>query len=129
MLIPKDLHYSEEHEWVLLDDKVATIGITDYAQSQLGDIVFVELPSVGDKVDAMSEFGTVEAVKTVSPLFSPMAGSIVEVNTELESRPEAVNNDPYDDGWMIKIEVSDVNEMDGLIIKHIRNLQESRSPE
>jgi glycine cleavage system H protein len=115
MLIPKDLHYSEEHEWVLLDDKVATIGITDYAQSQLGDIVFVELPSVGDKVDAMSEFGTVEAVKTVSPLFSPMAGSIVEVNTELESRPEAVNNDPYDDGWMIKIEVSDVNEMDGLM--------------
>lgn len=115
MSIPADLRYSEEHEWVLLDGQVATIGITDYAQSQLGDIVFVELPSVGDTVDVMGEFGTVEAVKTVSPLFSPMSGTITEINTELETRPEAVNDDPYDDGWMIKIEVRDVTELDELL--------------
>lgn len=115
MNIPGDLRYSEEHEWVQLDGQIATIGITDYAQTQLGDIVFVELPSVGDMVNAMDEFGTVEAVKTVSPLFSPMSGTITEVNTELETQPEAVNNDPYDDGWMIKIEVRDVTELEGLL--------------
>jgi glycine cleavage system H protein len=115
MSIPAELRYSEEHEWVRLDGRTATVGITDHAQTQLGDIVFVELPSDGDTVDAGGEFGTVEAVKTVSPLFSPMAGTIIELNTELETRPEAVNEDPYGDGWMIKIEVADVAEFNALL--------------
>jgi len=115
MSIPAELRYSEEHEWVRLDGRTATIGITDHAQTQLGDIVFVELPSDGDTVDAGGEFGTVEAVKTVSSLFSPMAGTIIELNTELETRPEAVNEDPYGDGWMIKIEVADVVEFNALL--------------
>jgi glycine cleavage system H protein len=115
MSIPAELRYSEEHEWVRLDGRTATIGITDHAQTQLGDIVFVELPSDGDTVDAGGEFGTVEAVKTVSSLFSPMAGTIIELNTELETRPEAVNEDPYGDGWMIKIEVADVAEFNALL--------------
>lgn len=115
MNIPEELRYSEEHEWVRLDGVVATIGISDYAQSQLGDIVFVELPSEGDSIDAMEEFGTVEAVKTVSPLFSPMGGKIIEVNAELEVRPEAVNEDPYGDGWMIKVEVEDATTFNKLL--------------
>ncbi len=115
MSIPAELRYSEEHEWVRLDGRTATIGITDHAQTQLGDIVFVELPSDGDSVDVGGEFGTVEAVKTVSSLFSPMAGTIIELNTELETRPEAVNEDPYGDGWMIKIEVADVAEFNALL--------------
>ena len=115
MSIPAELRYSEEHEWVRLDGRTATIGITDHAQTQLGDIVFVELPSDGDTVDVGGEFGTVEAVKTVSSLFSPMAGTIIELNTELETRPEAVNEDPYGDGWMIKIEVADVAEFNALL--------------
>ena len=115
MSIPAELRYSEEHEWVRLDGRTATIGITDHAQTQLGDIVFVELPSDGDTVDAGGEFGTVEAVKTVSSLFSPMTGTIIELNTELETRPEAVNKDPYGDGWMIKIEVADVAEFNALL--------------
>jgi len=115
MSIPAELRYSEDHEWVRLDGRTATIGITDHAQTQLGDIVFVELPSDGDTVDAGGEFGTVEAVKTVSSLFSPMAGTIIELNTELETRPEAVNEDPYGDGWMIKIEVADVVEFNALL--------------
>ena len=115
MSIPAELRYSEEHEWVRLDGRTATIGITDHAQTQLGDIVFVELPSDGDTVDAGGEFGTVEAVKTVSSLFSPMAGTIIELNTELETRPEAVNEDLYGDGWMIKIEVADVAEFNALL--------------
>ena len=115
MSIPAELRYSEEHEWVRLDGRTATIGITDHAQTQLGDIVFVELPSDGDTVDAGGEFGTVEAVKTVSSLFSPMAGTIIELNSELETRPEAVNENPYGDGWMIKIEVADVAEFNALL--------------
>ena len=115
MSIPAELRYSEEHEWVRLDGRTATIGISDHAQTQLGDIVFVELPSDGDTFDAGGEFGTVEAVKTVSSLFSPMAGTIIELNTELETRPEAVNEDPYGDGWMIKIEVADVAEFNALL--------------
>jgi len=115
MGIPAELRYSEEHEWVRLDGRTATIGITDHAQTQLGNIVFVELPADGDTVDVGGEFGTVEAVKTVSSLFSPMAGTIIELNTELETRPEAVNEDPYGDGWMIKIEVADVAEFNALL--------------
>lgn len=107
MTIPENLRYSEEHEWVLLDGDTATIGISDHAQEQLGDIVFVELPERGTKISFMGIFGTVEAVKTVSDLFSPMGGTIQEINTNLESVPESVNHDPYGEGWMIKVTVSD----------------------
>lgn len=117
MEIPKELLYTEEHEWVLLDDttNIATIGITDYAQRELGDIVFVELPNVNDEVKQMDAFGTIEAVKAVSDLFSPVSGTITEVNTLLEERPELINQDPYDKGWMIKIQISDPAELDALM--------------
>jgi len=107
MNIPEDLHYTDEHEWISVEDGVATVGITDYAQKELGDIVFVELPEVGAEVEAMDTFGTIEAVKTVSDLFSPVSGTVVEVNEALEDHPELVNDDPYRDGWMIKIEFSE----------------------
>ena len=107
MNIPKDLKYTSEHEWVSLEDGVVTVGITDYAQSELGDIVFVELPEVGAELEAMETFGTIEAVKTVSDLFSPVSGIVEEINTDLEDRPELVNEDPYGDGWMIKIKISE----------------------
>ncbi len=107
MNTPEDLRYSTEHEWVRLEGDVATIGITDFAQSELGDIVFVELPSEGDTVAEMGVFGAVEAVKTVSDLYSPMGGTVTEVNDDLEDNPEAVNQDPYGDGWMIRLKVDD----------------------
>jgi glycine cleavage system H protein len=110
MKIPKDLRYTKEHEWVILDDGVATIGITDYAQSELGDIVYVELPEVGEVVEALESFGTIEAVKTVSELFSPVSGSVEDVNEVLEDKPELVNQDPYGDGWMIRVKVTEIPE-------------------
>ena len=113
MKIPKDLLYTNEHEWVSIEDDLATVGITDYAQSELGDIVFVELPEVGTEVEAMETFGTIEAVKTVSDLFSPASGTVVEVNEALEDHSELVNTDPYGDGWMIKIKISE--EPEGLL--------------
>lgn len=115
MNIPEELRYTDEHEWVRLDGDIATVGITDYAQDQLGDIVFVELPSTSDSVDAHGIFGQVEAVKTVSDLFSPMAGSIVEVNEELEAHPEYVNEDSYGNGWMIKIQINDAGAYENLL--------------
>ena len=114
MEIPKELLYTEEHEWVLIEDDVATIGITDYAQGELGDIVFVELPSVNDEVKQADSFGTIEAVKAVSDLYSPLTGTIVEVNDMLADQPELINSKPYDDGWMIKIKFSDKSETDDL---------------
>jgi glycine cleavage system H protein len=113
--IPSDLRYTSEHEWVSLEGKLATVGITDYAQGELGDIVFVELPNVGDEVKAGSAFGTIEAVKAVSELFAPVGGKIVEINEELHDNPTVVNSDPYGDGWMIKIEVKDPGEFDKLL--------------
>ncbi len=107
METPEDLRYSTEHEWVRLEGEIATVGITDFAQSELGDIVFVELPSEGDSVAEMGVFGAVEAVKTVSDLYSPMGGTVTEVNDDLEDNPEAVNQDPYGDGWMIRLQVDD----------------------
>ena len=107
MELPKELLYTEEHEWILVDDNIATIGITDYAQGELGDIVFVELPNIGDEVKQMDTFGTVEAVKAVSDLFSPVSGKVVGVNDLLQDRPEIINQSPYDEGWMIKVELSD----------------------
>jgi glycine cleavage system H protein len=113
--IPAELKYTKEHEWLRLDGKVATIGITDYAQSELGDIVFVELPRVGQEVRKMEPFGTIEAVKAVSELFSPVSGRIVEINSALENDPMAVNHDAYGEGWMIKIDIADSAELDNLL--------------
>lgn len=111
MEFPEDLKYSKEHEWVLVEDNVATVGITDFAQDQLGDIVFVELPGVGDKVSKEDAFGVVESVKAVSDIYAPVSGKVLEVNDDLPENPEMVNEDPYGDGWMIKIEMNDPEEL------------------
>jgi len=115
MDIPKDLLYTEEHEWVLMEDDVATIGITDYAQGELGDIVFIELPNVDDETTHMEPFGTIEAVKAVSDLFAPLTGIVVEVNSVLEDQPDLINQDPYGQGWMVKIKISKRSELDSLL--------------
>ncbi len=107
MNIPSELQYTKDHEWVKIDGDIATVGVTDFAQGELGDIVYVEVETEGESLDAGEVFGTVEAVKTVSDLFMPVSGEVVEVNSELESNPEVVNSDPYGDGWMIKIKISD----------------------
>lgn len=115
MNIPAELKYTEEHEWIRVEGNTATVGITDYAQGELGDIVFVELNEVGSEIAKMAAFGTIEAVKAVSELFSPVSGKIVEINAALEDDPMQVNGDPYGDGWMVKIEVSDPSELDQLL--------------
>ncbi len=107
MNFPADLRYTKEHEWVKLEGNVATIGITDFAQSELGDIVYVDINTVGEELDADAVFGTVEAVKTVSDLFLPVAGKILAINEKLNDEPDKVNSDPYGDGWMIRLEVKD----------------------
>ena len=109
MNIPTDLKYTKDHEWVKIENEIATVGITDFAQGELGDIVYIEVDSIGENLESESVFGTVEAVKTVSDLFMPLSGEIIEFNSELESSPELVNEDPYDSGWMIKIKLSDTN--------------------
>ncbi|QCK14346.1 glycine cleavage system protein GcvH [Mangrovivirga cuniculi] len=115
MNIPKDLKYTKDHEWVKIDGDVVTVGITDFAQKELGDIVYVEVETEGEDIEQGETFGTVEAVKTVSDLFMPVSGNIIEFNDELESSPEKVNEDPYGDGWMIKIKVEDESQLDELI--------------
>lgn len=116
MNFPNDLYYTEEHEWLRVDDDgTATIGITDFAQSELGDIVFVEIDPEGTEVAQDDVFGTVEAVKTVSELYMPVSGTIAAINTELESAPELVNQDPYGEGWMAKIEMADADELNDLM--------------
>lgn len=117
MKFPKELYYTEEHEWLAYDDEqgIGTIGITDYAQGELGDVVFVELPDEGRHVEAKDPFGTIEAVKAVSELFSPVSGEVVEVNRELESSPELVNSEPYGEGWMIKVKLDDPAELQRLL--------------
>jgi glycine cleavage system H protein len=115
MEFPEDLKYSKEHEWVLVEGSTVTIGITDYAQDQLGDIVFVELPAVGDKVSKEDAFGVVESVKAVSDVYAPVSGKVLEVNDDLPENPEMLNEDPYGDGWMIKVEMSDPEEIDDLM--------------
>ncbi len=116
MNFPKDLKYTKEHEWIRDNgDGTVSIGITDFAQSELGDIVFVELEPEGSEFVQDEVFGTVEAVKTVSELFSPLSGEIVEINSKLEDDPELVNNDPYGDGWMIKLKMNDSSELDSLL--------------
>lgn len=101
-----DLLYTSEHEWISIDDTVATIGITNFAQSELGDIIFIELPNVGDEFESNDVFGTIEAVKTVADLYMPLSGKIIEINPSIEDAPENVNNSPYDDGWIVKIDIS-----------------------
>ena len=115
MNVPKNLKYTNDHEWVKVDGEIATIGITDFAQGELGDIVYVEVDTVEETLDKEEVFGTVEAVKTVSDLFMPISGEILEFNESLESNPEKVNDNPYEDGWMIKIKISDVSELEELL--------------
>ena len=115
MNVPAELNYTKEHEWIRVEGEEAVVGITDYAQSQLGDIVFVECETVGDALEAGETFGTVEAVKTVSDLYLPVAGEVLEFNEELEGEPELVNKDPYGKGWIVKIKISDETELDGLL--------------
>jgi glycine cleavage system H protein len=114
---PENLKYAEDHEWALMQGGEITIGICDYAQDQLGDVVFVELPQVGDTFSKGDEFGTVESVKAVSELFIPLSGEVTAVNADLEDTPELVNSEPYTGGWMIKIKPSDASEMDGLMTR------------
>ncbi|HKL89573.1 MAG: glycine cleavage system protein GcvH [Flagellimonas sp.] len=115
MNIPSELKYTKDHEWVKIDGDIATVGITDFAQSELGDIVYVEVETLDETLDKEEVFGTVEAVKTVSDLFLPLSGEIVEFNEALEDEPEKVNSDPYGDGWMVKIKISEPSEVDGLM--------------
>lgn len=114
-MVPDNLLYTKEHEWIKVDGDEATIGITDYAQQELGDIVFLELPEKGDSVEQMKGFGTIEAVKAVSDIFSPLSGEITDVNEMLESSPGIINDDPYGEGWIIKIKVSNKSELDALV--------------
>ena len=114
-MVPADLHYTKDHEWVRVADDVATIGITAFAAEQLGDIVFVELPDVGHTLDQFATFGVVESVKAVSDLFAPVGGEVVETNGALAGKPELVNEDPYDGGWMIKVKLADAGQVDGLL--------------
>ena len=115
MNIPSDLLYSNDHEWVKLDEDIATIGITDFAQQELGDIVYIEIETVGDYLQKEQVFGTVEAVKTVSDLFMPISGEVLEFNTALEDTPETVNNEPYDSGWIIKIKIDSPSQLKHLL--------------
>ena len=115
MNFPDNLKYTKDHEWVLVDGDVATIGVTDFAQSELGDIVFVDISSQGDTLAAHEVFGTVEAVKTVSDLYMPVSGEVIEVNAKMDASPESVNSDPYGDGWMVKVKMSNLAEVDGLM--------------
>ena len=115
MNVPKKLKYTKDHEWLSLDGDVATVGVTDFAQSELGDIVYVEVETLDETLDKEEVFGTVEAVKTVSDLFMPISGEVIEFNEKLETNPEVVNEDPYGEGWMIKIRVSDENELNELL--------------
>ncbi len=115
MQFPSHLKYTKDHEWILIEGNTGTIGITDFAQRELGDIVYVEIEGEGEAMSRETVFGTVEAVKTVSELFMPVSGTITEINGELENAPESVNADPYGKGWMIKVTLSDLSEIDGLL--------------
>jgi len=113
--VPSDLRYTEEHEWVRIDGEVVEIGITDYAQDALTEVVWVELPEVGTEVEAMESFASIESVKSVSEIYSPVAGTIVEVNDSLESEPDAINNDPYGEGWICKVKAVNISKIDELL--------------
>lgn len=115
MNVPSNLKYTRDHEWVLIEGDTATVGVTDFAQGELGDVVFVEIETEGESLSQGDTFGSIEAVKTVSDLFMPMGGEVIGVNEKLEANPEVVNKDPYGDGWMIKIRVADATEADALL--------------
>lgn len=115
MEFPENLLYTKEHEWIKVEDDTALIGITDYAQSELGDIVFVELPTVGAEVEQMKRFGVVESVKTVSDLFPPVSGKVIETNSSLEAEPESINSSPYEKGWIIKLKIQDGDQLKRLL--------------
>jgi glycine cleavage system H protein len=114
-MVPQDLRYTKDHEWVKVDGDVATIGVTDYAANQLGDVVFVDLPAVGKSIDQFATFGVVESVKAVSDLYAPVAGEVTDVNAELGTKPELVNSDPFGEGWMIRVKVTDADQLAGLL--------------
>ena len=115
MKIPEDLKYTKDHEWVRVEGNVATVGVTDFAQSELGDIVFVEIETLDEELEKEEVFGSVEAVKTVSDLFIPIGGTVIEINENIESSPELVNSDPYGEGWMIKIEINEASDIENLL--------------
>lgn len=115
MNIPEDLKYTKDHEWIKIENDIATVGITDFAQSELGDIVYVDVETVDESIEQNEVFGSVEAVKTVSDLFMPLSGEVIELNEDLEDTPEKVNSDPYGEGWMIKIKLSDSSQIDSLL--------------
>ncbi len=115
MKIPEDLKYTKDHEWVRIEGNVATVGVTDFAQSELGDIVFVEIETLDEELEKEEVFGSVEAVKTVSDLFMPIGGTVIEINENIESSPELVNSDPYGEGWMIKIEINEASDIENLL--------------
>ncbi|MCP4684657.1 MAG: glycine cleavage system protein GcvH [bacterium] len=115
MNVPADLKYTKEHEWLKIEGNTATIGITDWAQGELGDVVFVELPEVGSDVELMESFGTIEAVKAVSEIYSPVNGKVTEINAALDDDPMVINRDPYGEGWMIKVELSDAAQLEQLL--------------
>ncbi|MFQ5453253.1 MAG: glycine cleavage system protein GcvH [Candidatus Zixiibacteriota bacterium] len=115
MNIPAELKYTKEHEWVKMEGNVAVVGITDYAQSELGDIVFIELPEIGDEIVQAKPFGVIEAVKAVSDMFAPVSGKVAAINNNLDDNPMVINQDPYGEGWMLKIELSDMEEIDKLL--------------
>lgn len=115
MNVPADLKYTNDHEWIKVDGDTATIGITDFAQSELGDIVYVEIETEGETLDKEEVFGSIEAVKTVSDLFMPVAGEVIEFNEAIESNPEVINSDPYGKGWLVKVKISDPSELDDLL--------------
>jgi len=114
MNIPENLRYTKDHEWIRIEDKAAFVGITDYAQGELGDIVFIEIETLGQHLEKEEVFGTIEAVKTVSDLFMPASGKVIEINDKLEDHPELVNKDPYGEGWLIKVELDDENQVNSL---------------
>tara|TARA_Y100000590_G_C15671854_1_gene996537 strand:- start:1499 stop:1876 length:378 start_codon:yes stop_codon:yes gene_type:complete len=115
MSLPQDLKYTKEHEWVKVDGVTATIGITDHAQGELGDIIFVEFPDIDQEIEKDEPFGTIEAVKTVADLFAPISGTVTEINEDLEDSPESVNFDPYGEGWIVKVSIGDAGELDELM--------------
>jgi len=115
MNIPQSLKYTKEHEWVREDGDTVTVGITDHAQGELGDIIFVEFPEIGQKIERDEPFSTIEAVKTVADLFAPISGTVTEINETLDDSPESVNQDPYGDGWLVKVSVSEAGELDNLM--------------
>lgn len=114
-MYPSDYLYSEEHEWIQIDGDVAVLGITDFAQKELGEVVYFEMPEVGDAFDAGDEIGSIESVKAVSPVYTPVGGEVIEVNTKIEDSPELVNDDPHGDGWLVKLRVSSTDELESLL--------------